>query len=239
MSRLVAVKNYGIDWYTSFGMDYAEAADTLSRQGVDLVLVQNVLDPLPTTAVEQQIPAAYRERFARYDDRSFRAALRDRGLRYYEAVSMFFNPALLRIRPDLRPVGANGIPMERFGWYVGLCPSDSSYLAERCSRIEEVVDRFQPDGIFLGWIRFPAFWELWMPETKRAEIPEYCFCERCLERFQTDTGHDLGGASTADSARILQHELRTEWTDWKCELIADVTAAAREAARSRSRISKS
>ena len=225
MSPIVAMKSYGFEWFTTFGLSPRQAADRFVRQGVDWVAVQNLLDPLPGSAVDQGPPGAG------YDDGRVRDALRDRGLRIFEATAVFFRPGVLGERPDLRPVGANGRPMEQFGWYVGLCPSSEAYLAERCALMEEVVSRYRPDGVFLSFIRFPGFWELWLPETRRDEIAEYCFCDRCTSRFEAETGQRLPGGPVEARAAVLQHELRAEWTRWKCGLIASVVAELGAAAR--------
>lgn len=225
MNRIVAVKNYGFEWYTSFGLSESKAAEAMVRHGIDWVAVQNLRDPLPTTAVQQILPPPG------YSDRRFRDALHERGIRTFEATSVFFRPAAYKAHPDLRPIDETGAPMEQFGWYVGLCPTSPAYLAERAAIVEEVATTLHPNGIFLAFMRYPGFWELWMPETDRGEIREYCFCERCLVRFQTDTGLDLPDGSTADRARILQHELRDAWTKWKCDVIADVVGTLKAAAQ--------
>lgn len=230
MNKLVAVKNYGPDWYTRFGLPYEEAAQTMLRQGIDVAVVQNTLDPLPTTAVDQSIPTGYRERFATYSDRSFRDALREAGIRYFETSACFFGPDRLERWPSLLPVDADGRPMEKFGWYIGLCPSNDEYAAARLALLERVVDEMEPDGLFLAWIRFPGFWELWMPETTRGEIPEYCFCDRCRGRFQEERDVSLRGRDVRQQAREILSEYRDDWTAWKCAVIADFVRAVRERA---------
>ncbi len=164
MSRIVAVKNYGFSWYTTFGLSEEAAAATMARQGIDWVVVQNLLDPVPGSAVDQAPPPPT------YSDLRFRDALRHQGIRYFEASSVFFRPAAAERDPSLTPIDATGRPMTRFGWYVGLCPTSIEYLAEREETVERVVSELRPDGVFLVFIRFPGFWELWMPETSRAEI---------------------------------------------------------------------
>lgn len=228
MSKLIAVKNYGPDWYTRFGLSYAQAASTMRRQAIDLAVVQNVIDPLPTTAVEQQIPPKYADRFARYSDRKFRIALRETGIRYFEASACFFGPERLLQWPDLLPMDARGRPMEQVGWYIGLCPSSGDYNASRLDRLEQVVRQMEPDGIFLAWIRFPGFWELWTPETTREEIAEFCFCQRCRRRFQDEADVSLRGGDVRQQARQIQAEFREQWTDWKCAIIADFVHDVRE-----------
>jgi hypothetical protein len=224
MNGIVAVKNYGFEWYLRYGLSEAQAAEAMVRHGIDWVAVQNLRDPLPTTAVIQEMPGPP------YEDRRFRDALRARGLKVFEATAVLFRPDAYEVHPDLRPVDARGRRMERFGWYVGLCPTSPAYLAERAAVIEEVASTLQPDGVFLSFIRFPGFWELWMPETRRDDLVEYCFCDRCLARFSTETGNDLPEGPIAARSAIVLHELRDAWTAWKCGVIAGVIGTLRSAA---------
>lgn len=219
--RIVGVKSYGFDWANVHGLSMVEAADRLVRHGVDWVLVQNVLDPLPGSAVDQRPPAGG------YDDRAFRDLLGERGLRVFESTAVHFAPDEFAADPAARPVGSDGRVFTPFGWYVGICPSDPAYLARKAERIAEVVDRLNPDGMFVSFIRFPGFWELWMPETRREDIVEYCFCARCLGRFQAETGIALPAGTAVEA---LTGPLRPEWTAWKCALVADVVGRLRAAA---------
>jgi hypothetical protein len=218
---VVALKCYGYEWRDRFGLSEDEAADRLESHGCDWALLQNAIDPLPGSAVEQVAPREL-------DEDRFRAVLRDRGMRVFESTSVFFQPEEHRRRPDLRPVADDGTVMQPYDWYVGLCPSSPEYLAERVKLMERVVERYRPDGVFISFIRFPGFWELWLPGTQRREVREYCFCERCLSRFQEESGMSLGTGE--DAVERLQGELRAQWTDWKCDLIAGVVAELGKAA---------
>ena len=225
MNRIVAVKNYGFEWYLRYGLSETDAAAAMVRHGIDWVAVQNMRDPLPTTAVIQEMPGPP------YEDRRFREALQERGLKVFETTAVFFRPDAYVAHVDLQPIDSQGRTMETYGWYVGLCPTSPTYLAERVVVMEEVVSTLQPDGVFLSFIRFPGFWELWMPETARAEISEYCFCDRCLGRFSEETGHELPAGTTAERSAVILHELRADWTAWKCSVIAGVIKALGDAAR--------
>jgi hypothetical protein len=225
MNGIVAVKNYGFEWYLQYGLSEAEAARAMVSHGIDWVAVQNLLDPLPTSAVIQVLPGPP------YDDVRFREALKENGLKVYEATAVFFRPDDYAAHPDRRPVDAQGRVMDQVGWYVGLCPTNPSHLSERVAAMEETTSALEPDGVFLSFIRYPGFWELWMPETDRDQISEYCFCDRCLARFGADTGHVLPDGPTAQRSAIILNELRTEWTRWKCDVIAGVIEALGDAAR--------
>ncbi len=224
--QIVATKLYGYDWWPAQARrdqhPYELVADRLAEAGTTLVLVQNQLDPLPASDVQQLPPGG------EYDDLRLREVLRGRGITCFEATSMFFQPDVYRQRPDLRPVGADGTDHVQTGWYVGLCPSSEEYLEQRARQLQRVVADLNADGLFLSFIRFPGFWETWTPGTDRAAIPEYCFCPRCRRRFTKETGISLP-ADAAAAAALLQGQLRTEWTAWKCELIATTVRRVRAA----------
>jgi hypothetical protein len=225
VNRIVGMKSYGFEWFTTYGLSPEGAAAALVRQGVDWVAVQNLVDPLPGSAVDQAPPGPT------YRDQHVRDALRDRGLRIFEATAVFHQPGIVAGRPDLRAIDAEGRPLEQIGWYLGMCPSSEWYLAERAALMEEVVDTFRPDGVFLSFIRFPGFWELWMPETRREEIAEYCFCDRCTGRFEAETGQRLPAGPVAARSAVLRHELRDDWTRWKCRTISGAVSTLAAAAR--------
>jgi hypothetical protein len=50
-------------------------------------------------------------------------------------------------------------------------------------------------------------------------------------RFSSETGHALPEGPTAARAAVVLHELREDWTAWKCDVIADVVRTLGDAAR--------
>jgi hypothetical protein len=221
---IIAVKCYGYEWLTRYGLSDVEAADRMAEHGVDWALIQNQVDPLPTSDVDQAPPSDD------YDDIRFRDRLRERGIRVFESSSVYFHPAVNQRFPALAPVGDDGRTMSTFDWYLGVSPSSRAYLAERAELMEQTVNRYQPDGVFLMFIRFPGFWEAWTPRVRREDIIEYCFSPASLERFQHDTGIDLPKVDTVKVARYIQAELRDQWTGWKCGVIEDAVRTLRDAA---------
>jgi len=77
--QIVATKLYGYDWWPTQAepdrRPYEVAADALAEAGTSLVLVQNQLDPMPASDVQQLPPEG------EYDDLRLREVLRDRGIR--------------------------------------------------------------------------------------------------------------------------------------------------------------
>ena len=225
MSPIVGVKAYGWQWADDFGLSMPQAASRMASHGVTWALVQNLIDPLPGSAVAQVPPGGA------YDDARWVDELKTHGIRTYQSTAVTFAPEEFRAHPDLRPIDANGKVFEPFTWYYGICPSSPDYLSRKSERFAQAIAATQPDGVFLSFIRFPAFWEMWLPETKRADIAEYCFCDRCTGLFEEQTGISLPAGIT-QRASVLTHELRAQWTDFKCHLVAGVAAHLRQAAES-------
>ena len=224
MAPIIAVKCYGFEWMTGLGLDEQNAARLMASHGVDWALVQNTLDPLPSSGVPQRQPE-------HYDEHRFRDALREHGIKIYESTAVYHQPAAVEADERLRPVAQDGTPMQMFDWYLGVSPHDRDYLARRVALMEEVVDTHQPDGIFLSFIRFPGFWEGWTPAVGRDEIPDHGFAAGSLVRFSEDTGIALPEGDTATVARTVLHELADEWVAWKCGVVTDAVAQLSGAAK--------
>ena len=222
-SPIVGVKAYGWQWADDHGLSMAQAARRMASHGVDWALVQNLIDPLPGSAVAQVPPGGV------YDDAGWVDELRTHGIRTYQSTAVTFAPEEFAAHPDLRPVSATGAVFEPFTWYYGICPSSSDYLNRKLERFQEAVATTRSDGVFLSFLRFPAFWEMWLPGMTRADIAEYCFCDRCTGLFEQRSGVSLP-STLPERGRVLTHELREAWTAFKCRLVGDVAVRFRNAA---------
>ena len=215
------MKVYDYQWSATFGMDAATAASELARDGVATVLVRNLIDPLPTSGVDQEgylgsgVPSSVAT------DRVWSDALHAAGLRVYQTTALFFDPELLRAFPDARPLDANGHPDAGFDWYLGVCPTHEGYLEAKIDRLRAVAAELEPDGLFLSFTRYPGFWENWVPGYTFTNSDRFCFCPRCRGRFARDLGLDLGPDDAAAQARIILGEHAAAWTDWRSARIVD------------------
>lgn len=224
MNPIIGVKAYGWDWSSVHQLSMRQAAERMAKQGIDWALVQNLVDPLPGSAVDQRPPAGV------YDDRQWVATLQDSGRRVFQSTAVFFAPSEFENDPSLRPVDQYGEVFKPFSWYFGVCPTHPAYLARKIERVAQAVHATSPDGVFLSFLRFPGFWEMWLPDTPRSAIREYCFCERCMHQFAEAHALELPAGGPAVWRRLISNELREAWTDWKCSWIAQVALRLRAAA---------
>jgi hypothetical protein len=226
---LIGTKNYDTDWYLKYGLSYAEAARTLCEWGFSFILTQSRFLPMADSAVTSEVTPEMAARYASYDDLSFREALAKEGVGYWPTLCTFFNPAELAADPSLLPVDARGKPMPTIDWYVGVTPSRSDYVARQVEAILNVVKILDPDGIFLSFIRWPGFWELWMPDYSRDDFPEYSYDLHTIERFSRENKLDLPSQNPVEAAAWIDMHARQAWTDWKCGVITDMVRQVRTA----------
>jgi hypothetical protein len=227
----LGMKVYDNDWYLKYDLSYAAAAELLSDWGVTFVIAQSRLLPMPDSAVKSEVPPELAERYATYDDRKFRDALAVCGIEYYASALMFFDPAALRAEPSFEAIGSDGLAMPTIDWYVGIPPTKQGHVANKIRAIERAVRALEPDGIHLGFTRWPGFWELWLPHHQRHDFPEYSFDRESLEQFSAATGTALPTRAPKAAAAWIEAHARDAWTDWKCRVVVDVIRAVRDAGR--------
>lgn len=218
----VGLKVYSNDWYLKYNLSYDDAAALLRDWGVSFILAQSRILPMADTAVKSEVPPELAERYAEYDDRKFRDAMAKVGVEYWSAANMMFDPFAFAADPSLQAVGSDGKPMEKIDWYFGIPPSKQRHVDNKVAAIEKAVKALEPDGIFLAFMRWPNFWEIWMDRHTRQDFPEYSFDEETLRRFAGETGIDLPTYDAAEAATWLETNQRQAWTNWKCSVVEDV-----------------
>lgn len=225
-----AMKVFDLQWFTTFGMDYDRAAQALVDDGIDTVLTQNRIDPLPQSGVDQTAYLqTFRDRLATYDDRAWIDALRRHDLNVVQTSAILFDPPALNRFPDARPIDASGNSASQIDWYIGICPSHEGYLDAKLERLRQVDRELSPDGLFLQFMRYPGFWEnwTWNPDYLFSDTDRFCFCDRCRTRFAETHGLSLQPGTIADQAREILSRHGDRWTAWRSSVIRDIVARAR------------
>jgi len=226
---MVGMKIYSLDWFWKYNLDYKQAAEELKSLNVSYIITMSKHLPMYNSAVDSEIPAEKKELLDDFDDRAFRDALKDAGIQYFGACNFFFDPPTMYRHGNI-PVDHTGAKAVETDWYIGGCPTDEAYIAERTAQIVDAMRSLHMDGVFLGFMRYPGFWELWLPGTSEADWPEYCFCPRCLEKFREASGVSVPEGSPAGS--WIRENAHAEWASFKTNTIAgiikDIRARIRE-----------
>ena len=165
-------------------------------------------------------------------DAGFRALLRTNAITLFVIYPVFQSPEVLKVRPGLAAVTSEGLAA-REEWVEFVCPSRDDHLRERADHLRDLVAACDPEAVSLDFMRFFVFWEKVYPDRAPGSLPQTCFCPVCLERFSREAGVAIPGglATTPAIARWILSTHGTEWTDWKCGVIARAVETLAAAAR--------
>lgn len=225
----VGMKIYDNVWYLRHRLEPEQAADILAGMGVTYVLAQSKILPMQDTAIESEVTAEEAARFATLSDRAFRDALRARGIAYFCSLNIGFDPKFIAAHPDLLPTDQFGRREEKVDWYIALPPDRRENIDHKIGLLEPAVSALDPDGVHLGFIRWPGFWEIWLPDVARADMPDYSYDPRSLAGFAAATGIAVPMDDPIAAARLIHDRHRDAWRDWKCGVTAAAVAAIRSA----------
>lgn len=144
------------------------------------------------------------------------ALVKRQGARIFAEFNTMHEAGYLKEHPDAAPIGADGkVCPPPDGWQ-GVCPTHPGYRKDRMDAFRAALRDFEIDGIWLDYHHSHASWEQAEPN-----MPDTCFCDRCLAQFQKDTGTQLPAGSTAERAAWLLGAQKARWTQWRCDVFTD------------------
>ncbi|MFH1339489.1 MAG: putative glycoside hydrolase [Candidatus Omnitrophota bacterium] len=151
-------------------------------------------------------------------DNSIIDQLHKNGIKAYAELVVFLGKDYWQERPESRPILSNGKPAGLDGWYAGLCPTQKWLINQKVKEAEEIAKKYQIDGLWLDFIRWPTRWD-----RKEPKIQLTCFCESCLERFQKETGIKIPGElkSTGEISEWIYKNHSKDWYEFRCNVIVD------------------
>ena len=122
----------------------------------------------------------------------------------------------LKAHPDAAPVGADGrVSPPPDGWQ-GICPTHEGYRAERMRAFRTLLETFAIDGVWLDYHHAHASWEQATPN-----MPDTCFCDRCMRQFQREAGIALPDRPAAERAALILSAHRNAWVRWRLGVFTD------------------
>ncbi len=214
------------DWFWKYDLSYDEAIAKLKYMGVDFLMCHNKHLPGANTAVPGGIPEAYAYKYNNYDEGIFRNKLREAGIAYIGQGGYGFHEDLMDQFGNY-PVDQYGKKIEKIDWYIGACPTCDAYTDAVLAGIESAMRDYAMDGVFTGFMRFPGFWELWLPGTDGEAWQEYCFCDRCVTKFEQQSGISVPRNVGMTPGQWIRAHCRDEWTRFKCAVIHDIVGKYR------------
>ncbi len=142
--------------------------------------------------------------------------LKSQGARVFAEFNTLHEAAYLKEHPDAAPVGVDGrVCPPPDGWQ-GVCPTHPGYRAARMEAFRAVLAGHDIDGIWLDYHHSHASWEQAVPN-----LPDTCFCARCITHFARENKTKLPDATIPELARLLLNRHKKAWIAWRCGVFTD------------------
>lgn len=144
--------------------------------------------------------------------------LKQEGLQVFLTLNAFGGREGWKKFPDSVPVAASGTPVSSS--LGGVCPTHTAWREERLNLLASWLEQFGSaeegiDGIWLDFVRYPGHWESAHPD-----IPDTCYCSRCLQLFQVKKGVTIPeGLFAGEVASWIHIHAEEKWRQWKKEQI--------------------
>lgn len=167
-----------------------------------------------------------------YSRPEFRNLARKEGIDTFVIFPVFFDADQLAKRPGLFSITQNG-EKAKDDWVQFVCPTRREYLNEKIVEIQRLIREYDPDGISLDFIRYFVFWEMVHPGRTLDSLPNSCFDSSCLRVFQEAAGIKVpsGLVEPREKAQWILSNHFKEWTQWKCQWMAQVVESLAMEAR--------
>lgn len=151
------------------------------------------------------------------------ALLKKQGAKVFAEFNTMHVASYLKEHPEAAPIGVDGkVSPPPHDWQ-GLCPTHPGYRRFRMDAFRKVLREFELDGIWLDYHHSHASWERDIPD-----MPDTCFCDRCISQFQQATKTDLPAEPTAQLAQKLLEQHKDSWVQWRCDVFTDWVREFRE-----------
>ncbi|MDH4219133.1 MAG: hypothetical protein OEZ52_09590 [Candidatus Aminicenantes bacterium] len=153
-------------------------------------------------------------------NRNFHMLAKKFGIKVFVIIPIFYDPEELHRDPDLYAITHLGeTAIEE--WVEFVCPTRENYREQRITHIKKAVQELNPDGISIDFIRYFVFWEKVYPDRSLNTLPNTCFDNHCLLKFQKETGIEIPEQFTSvlQKAEWIMNNHSKEWTEWKCSVI--------------------
>jgi hypothetical protein len=148
---------------------------------------------------------------------------KSKGLKIFAEFNTMHEASYLKDHPDARPIGPDSkVAPPPDGWQ-GICPTHPGYRSQRMDEFKRTLRAAPIDGIWLDYHHAHASWEQAKPN-----LPDTCFCDRCLAQFSKESRISFPEGSTAARARWILDSRKEKWVQWRCDVFTDWVREFRE-----------
>src|SRR5687768_960096 len=114
------------------------------------------------------------------------------GLKIFAEFATLNGKGYVDKHPEAWPIDQDGNKAAAATWFMGVCPTEPGFRKHRIDELKKLLNRFDLDGVWMDYLHWHAQFE-----DEEPILPETCFCDHCLDSFQSASGTKLPEGSTA------------------------------------------
>jgi hypothetical protein len=157
-------------------------------------------------------------RSASLDDEIYQAA-KEEQVRVYVEFPTLNGKDYLVDHPEAWPINEKGERAAAADWFLGICLTDPAFRAHRQQELKTLLADFPVDGVWLDYLHWHAQFE-----TPDPILPETCFCDRCIQRFEEQMAVKVPSGETKKRAQWILAESDSSWRRWRSAVLNDWVA---------------
>ncbi len=139
---------------------------------------------------------------------------RSEGLKVYAEFATLNGKDYVKEHPEAWAINEKGEQVMAASWFMGVCPTEPGFRQYRMDQLRGLLTKFDLDGIWMDYVHWHAQFE--EPEPI---LPETCFCDHCLERFEQESNLQIPDGTIPEKAQWILNNVDKEWRDWRCQVI--------------------
>jgi hypothetical protein len=124
---------------------------------------------------------------------------------------------------DAWPIDSTGQRSPRQTWFLGVCPTNEAFITSKLEALKRLITSHRIDGVWLDYLHWHAQFE-----DPKPLLPETCFNESCVTRFQEQLRVSVKGIRPEEWARDILKNHERAWRTWRCMVVADFARRCRE-----------
>ncbi len=137
------------------------------------------------------------------------------GLKVFAEFATLNGKQYVADHPEAWAIDQNGNKVEAATWFMGVCPTEPGFKKHRRDQLKTLLRKYDLDGVWMDYLHWHAQFE--DPEPI---LPETCFCNHCLNNFQSAAAIKIPDGSTPEKAAWILNNHDNAWRDWRCSVIA-------------------
>lgn len=138
------------------------------------------------------------------------------GLKVFAEFATLNGKNYVKDHPEAWAINEKGEQVESATWFMGVCPTEPGFRQYRMTQLENLLDNFDLDGVWMDYVHWHAQFEDPVPI-----LPETCFCDHCLGKFSHDSGIEIPPGKSAERAEWILVNSDESWRMWRCQVILE------------------